>query len=53
MDFGYVCTVTLTFEKMTLGQGSALELHSPVTRREQLPALGELNSHGHSPVLES
>ena len=32
---------------------SALELHSPVTRGEQLPVLGELDSHGYSPVQES
>ena len=32
---------------------SALELHSPVTRGEQLPVQGELYIHGHSPVRES
>ena len=35
------------------GYSSALELHSPVTRGEQLPVLGELISHGHSPLRES
>ena len=55
-DKTLISAVSFTIVVYTLHDAkmhSALELHSPVTRGEQLPVQGELNIYGHSPVRES